>query len=88
MPSRRLRWAESQNLFAALPWTTAGFVVGALALYCADALLSRDRTVALAGRLPLVKASDIESFQSGPRTGDGGTVSNGQGPRAVERGVY
>ena len=28
-----------------------------------------------------------EGFQSGPRTGDGGTVSNGQGPRAVERGV-
>jgi len=29
----------------------------------------------------------IEGFQSGLETGDGGTVSNGQGPRAVERGV-
>ncbi|MDH6218207.1 hypothetical protein [Streptomyces pseudovenezuelae] len=29
----------------------------------------------------------IEGFQSGPRTGDSGTVGNGQGSRAVERGV-
>ncbi|OON76682.1 DedA family protein [Streptomyces tsukubensis] len=48
------------NLVAALLWTTAGSVVGALALYAVGALLGRDRTVALASRLPLVKASDIE----------------------------
>ncbi|MFH8367535.1 DedA family protein [Streptomyces sp. NPDC018031] len=48
------------NLYAALLWTTAGSVVGALALYWVGALLGRDRTVALAARLPLVKASDVE----------------------------
>lgn len=48
------------NLYAALLWTTAGSVIGALALYWAGALLGHDRTVALAARLPLVKASDVE----------------------------
>ncbi|WGD38752.1 hypothetical protein [Streptomyces cathayae] len=28
-----------------------------------------------------------EGFQGGPRTGDGGTVGNGQGSRAVKRDV-
>ncbi|MDI3389696.1 DedA family protein [Streptomyces sp. B-S-A8] len=48
------------NLVAALVWTTAGSVLGALALYGVGALLGRDRTLAIAARLPLVKASDIE----------------------------
>ncbi|MBH5334636.1 DedA family protein [Streptomyces pactum] len=48
------------NLYAALLWTTAGSVIGALALYGVGALLGRDRTVALAARLPLVKVSDVE----------------------------
>ncbi|QLH21479.1 DedA family protein [Streptomyces sp. Rer75] len=48
------------NLYAALLWTTAGSVVGALALYGVGALLGRDRTRALAARLPLVKATDID----------------------------
>ncbi|MFE9681454.1 DedA family protein [Streptomyces sp. NPDC006285] len=52
------------NLFAALLWTTAGSVVGALALYGVGALLGRDRTVAIAGRLPLVKVSDIEKTEA------------------------
>jgi membrane protein DedA with SNARE-associated domain len=48
------------SLVAVLLWTTAGSVIGALALYGVGALLGRDRTVALAARLPLVKVSDIE----------------------------
>ncbi|GHA55967.1 hypothetical protein GCM10010372_65110 [Streptomyces tauricus] len=52
------------NLFAALLWTTAGSVVGALALYGVGALLGRDRTVAVAARLPLVKVSDIEKTEA------------------------
>lgn len=52
------------GLLAALLWTTAGSVVGALALYGVGALLGRDRTVALAGRLPLVKVADIEKTEA------------------------
>jgi membrane protein DedA with SNARE-associated domain len=48
------------DLWAALLWTTAGSVIGALALYGVGALLGRDRTVALAAKLPLVKVADIE----------------------------
>lgn len=56
-------FAASQGRFGLLTvllWTTAGSVIGALALYAVGALLGRDRTVAIAARLPLVKASDIE----------------------------
>ncbi|WP_107473765.1 DedA family protein, partial [Streptomyces griseiscabiei] len=52
------------SLVAALLWTTAGSVVGALALYGVGALLGRDRTVAIAARLPLVKVSDIERTEA------------------------
>ncbi|GGY14032.1 DedA family protein [Streptomyces djakartensis] len=52
------------SLLAALLWTTAGSVIGALALYGVGALLGRDRTVAIAGRLPLVKVSDIEKTEA------------------------
>ncbi|MET9434383.1 DedA family protein [Streptomyces sp. NPDC006551] len=52
------------DLFAALLWTTAGSTVGALALYGVGALLGRERTVALAGKLPLVKVSDIERTEA------------------------
>ncbi|GGK78723.1 DedA family protein [Streptomyces flaveus] len=52
------------NLFAALLWTTAGSVIGALALYGVGALLGRDRTVAIAARLPLVKVTDIEKTEA------------------------
>src|ERR1044072_3452558 len=48
------------DLYAALLWTTAGSVVGALALYGVGALLGRDRTRAIAARLPLVKAADVD----------------------------
>ncbi|MET8077590.1 DedA family protein [Streptomyces sp. NPDC005303] len=52
------------SLVAVLLWTTAGSVIGALALYGIGALLGRDRTVALAARLPLVKVSDIERTEA------------------------
>lgn len=52
------------DLLAALLWTTAGSVVGALALYGVGALLGRERTVALAARLPLLKVSDIERTEA------------------------
>ncbi|GGZ11383.1 hypothetical protein GCM10010365_33650 [Streptomyces poonensis] len=52
------------NLLAALLWTTAGSVVGAVALYGLGALLGRDRLVAVAARLPLVKVADIEKTEA------------------------
>src|SRR3954465_2273241 len=52
------------SLVAVLLWTTAGSVVGAPALYGVGALLGRDRTVALAARLPLAKVSDIERTET------------------------
>lgn len=52
------------GLVAVLLWTTAGSVIGALALYGVGALLGRDRTVAIAGKLPLVKVSDIEKTEA------------------------
>ncbi|TXS54973.1 DedA family protein [Streptomyces sp. t39] len=52
------------SLVAALLWTTAGSVVGALALYGVGALLGRERTIAIAGKLPLVKTSDIEKTEA------------------------
>ncbi|WP_434589017.1 DedA family protein [Streptomyces sp. A5-4] len=56
--------AGQMSLIAALLWTTAGSVVGALALYGVGALLGRDRTVAIAVKLPLVKVSDIERTEA------------------------
>ncbi|MFG2768952.1 DedA family protein [Streptomyces sp. NPDC048350] len=52
------------DLFAALLWTTAGSVAGAWALYGVGALLGRERTVAIAARLPLLKVSDIERTEA------------------------
>ncbi|MFF7200597.1 DedA family protein [Streptomyces sp. NPDC008141] len=52
------------NLIAALVWTTAGSVIGALALYGVGALLGRDRTVAIAAKLPLLKVADIERTEA------------------------
>ncbi|MDG9705493.1 DedA family protein [Streptomyces sp. DH37] len=52
------------SLFAALLWTTVGSVVGALALYWVGALLGRERTLAVAGRIPLLKPSDIERTEA------------------------
>ncbi|MER7482334.1 VTT domain-containing protein [Streptomyces sp. NPDC126510] len=52
------------SLLAVLLWTTAGSVIGALALYGVGSLLGRDRTVAIAARLPLVKVADIEKTEA------------------------
>ena len=52
------------NLFAAIAWTTTGSLAGALLLYCLGALLGRDRLVAIADRMPLVKVSDIERTEA------------------------
>ncbi|UYQ61907.1 DedA family protein [Streptomyces peucetius] len=52
------------GLLAVLLWTTAGSVAGALALYGIGAVLGRDRTVAIAARLPLLKVADIERTEA------------------------
>ncbi|MFE7749773.1 DedA family protein [Streptomyces sp. NPDC057428] len=52
------------NLYAALLWTTIGSVVGALALYGIGAAWGRDRVVALAAKVPLVKVADIERTEA------------------------
>lgn len=51
------------NLVAAIVWTTVGSLVGALALYALGAWLGRERTIALASRIPLLKISDIEKTE-------------------------
>jgi membrane protein DedA with SNARE-associated domain len=52
------------GLIAVLLWTTAGSVIGALALYGVGALLGRERTLGLARRLPLVKVADVEKTEA------------------------
>ncbi|QKW06277.1 DedA family protein [Streptomyces sp. NA04227] len=52
------------NLYAALVWTTAGSVIGALALYGLGAGLGRERLLRLADRLPLVKVRDVERAEA------------------------
>ncbi|MDT0265686.1 DedA family protein [Streptomyces sp. DSM 44915] len=52
------------NLWAALVWTTIGSVVGAVALYWVGQLLGRDRLLAIAAKLPLVKVADIEKTEA------------------------
>ncbi len=48
------------QLWQALFWTTAGSVLGALALYAIGAALGLQRTVAIAARIPLIETSDID----------------------------
>jgi membrane protein DedA with SNARE-associated domain len=52
------------SLWSAIFWTTLGSVVGALALYWLGALLGRDRTRALASRIPLVKLADVDRTEA------------------------
>ncbi|WP_243719693.1 DedA family protein [Actinomadura sp. KC06] len=52
------------SLAAALIWTTAGSVLGALVLYGIGALIGRDRIRALVARLPLVKLSDLDRTEA------------------------
>ncbi|SDK79597.1 membrane protein DedA, SNARE-associated domain [Nonomuraea maritima] len=51
------------ELFDVLLFTTLGSVIGALALYGVGALLGRERTLAIAAKLPLVKIADIEKTE-------------------------
>ncbi|MFG2076853.1 DedA family protein [Nonomuraea maritima] len=51
------------ELFDVLLFTTLGSVIGALALYGVGALLGRERTLAIASKLPLVKIADIEKTE-------------------------
>src|SRR4029450_4579497 len=52
------------SLVAAIAWTTAGSVVGALVLYLIGALIGRERTRAIAARVPLIKVSDIDRTEA------------------------
>ncbi|NDU74976.1 DedA family protein [Actinomadura sp. DSM 109109] len=52
------------SLVAALAWTTAGSVAGALALYGIGALVGRDRIRALVARLPLLKLDDLDRTEA------------------------
>lgn len=54
----------SFTIFEAIFWTTAGSVVGALALYLVGALLGRQRFRAIWDRLPLVKLSDLDKTEA------------------------
>lgn len=51
------------GLVSAILWTTLGSIVGALALYGVGAGLGRQRTRALAAKLPLVKIADIDKAE-------------------------
>jgi membrane protein DedA with SNARE-associated domain len=51
------------GLISAIVFTTFGSVVGALALYGVGAVLGRQRTRALAARLPLVKVADVDKAE-------------------------
>jgi membrane protein DedA with SNARE-associated domain len=52
------------SLVGAIVWTTLGSVAGALVLYAVGALLGRDRTRAIAARVPLVKTSDVDRSEA------------------------
>jgi membrane protein DedA with SNARE-associated domain len=52
------------SLAAAIVWTTIGSLTGALVLYGLGALLGRDRMRAVARRVPLVEASDIDRSEA------------------------
>ena len=51
------------GLFSAIVFTTLGSIVGALALYGVGAGLGRDRTRAIAAKLPLVKLQDVDKAE-------------------------
>lgn len=51
------------SLIPVILWATAGSIVGAIALYYLGAALGRDRARALAGKIPLMKVSDIDKTE-------------------------
>ncbi|TYB62314.1 DedA family protein [Nonomuraea sp. PA05] len=54
----------NMDLLDVLVCTTLGSVIGALALYAVGAMLGRERTLAIASKLPLIKISDIEKTEA------------------------
>jgi membrane protein DedA with SNARE-associated domain len=62
------------GLVSAIVFTTLGSIIGALALYGVGAALGRDRTRAVAGKLPLVKVQDVDKAED---------WFNRHGPKAV-----
>jgi len=52
------------NLYAALIWTTIGSIVGSLIMYYIGAAFGRDRVIAWAAKIPLVKVSEIERTEA------------------------
>lgn len=52
------------SLLGAILWTTLGSLVGALVLYWLGARLGRERTRAIAAKLPLVKLSDVDKTEA------------------------
>ena len=52
------------SLAAAIAWTTFGSVAGAVVLYLIGALVGRERTRAIAARIPLIKVSDIDRTEA------------------------
>lgn len=53
----------SLHLFAAIVWTTAGSLVGAITLYYLGFVLGRERIRHYANKLPLVKVSDVNKAE-------------------------
>lgn len=54
----------SINLYAALVWTTIGSIVGSVTMYYIGAAFGRERVLALAARIPLVKPEEIERTEA------------------------
>lgn len=52
------------SLLGAILWTTLGSLVGALVLHWLGARLGRERTRAIAAKLPLVKLSDVDKTEA------------------------
>lgn len=54
----------NMNLVAAILWTTAGSMTGAVVLYYLGSWLGRDRVRKFARQLPLVKVSDVNKAEN------------------------
>ncbi len=54
----------SLGLLPAVLWTTAGSVVGALALYLVGAAIGRDRLRRVVDRMPLVRVEDLDTAEA------------------------
>ncbi|HZE39391.1 MAG TPA: DedA family protein [Stackebrandtia sp.] len=66
------------NLVAALVWTTAGSIIGALVLYYIGQLAGRDRVVRLVAKIPLIKLDDVEKAERWFGRHGGGAVFLGR----------